>query len=95
MGLAQWSPFEFWYHEPVFRSHVREPSVSDYYKIAADLGLTRVRVWGTCDSFQMSGSRVVRVLGKVLSYPLSLRSTFCTEIYLAGNKPQATAESCT
>ena len=92
LGLAEWSPFEFWYHEPVFRSHVREPSVADFYKIAADLALTQVRVWGTCDSFELSGRWLVRSLGKILSYPLSLRPSLCTEIYLAGHKSSSSTE---
>jgi SAM-dependent methyltransferase len=86
LGVAEWSPFEWWYHEPVFRSHVREPSVSDFPKIAADLGLTDVRVWGRCDSLQLHGNRLVRAIGKVLSYPLSLQASLCTQIYFAGRK---------
>jgi SAM-dependent methyltransferase len=87
LGIAEWSPFESWYHEPMFRSHVREPSVSDFYKIAADLGLTQVKVWGTCDSFQLSGRRLVRSIGRMLNSLLSLRPSLCTEIYLVGHKP--------
>jgi SAM-dependent methyltransferase len=89
LGLAHWSPFEWWYHEPVFRSHVREPSVADYRKIAADLLLKDVRIWGRCDSLQLNSRRVVRLLGKFLNYPLSLRASLCTQIYLAGRKPSA------
>jgi SAM-dependent methyltransferase len=95
LGLAEWSPFEAWYNEPMFRSHVREPSVADFYKIAADLGLTQVRVWGTCDSFQLSGRWPVRFMGRIMNYLLSLRPSLCTEIYIAGHKPLSCAPTAT
>jgi SAM-dependent methyltransferase len=87
LGIAEWSSFDWWYHQPVFRSHVREPSVRDFRRIAEDLKLTNVRVFGRNDSLLLSSRTIVRALGRPLDYLLRTRSSLCTEIYLAGRKP--------
>jgi SAM-dependent methyltransferase len=86
LGIAEWSSFDWWYHRPVFRSHVREPSVRDFRLIAQDLNLTDVRVYGRSDSLLSSSRALVRGIGRPLDYLLRLRPSLCTEIYLAGRK---------
>ncbi len=54
LGIAEWSSFDWWYHKPVFRSHVREPSVRDFRQIAQDLNLVNSRVYGRNDSLLLS-----------------------------------------
>jgi SAM-dependent methyltransferase len=87
LGIAEWSSFDWWYHQPVFRSHVREPSVRDFRRIAQDLRLTNVRVYGRNDSLLLSSRKIVRLLGEPLDYLLKLWPALCTEIYLMGCKP--------
>ncbi len=87
LGIAEWSSFDWWYHKPVFRSHVREPSVRDFRQIAQDLNLDNVRVYGRNDSLLLSPRALVRGIGRPLDYLLRLRPALCTEIYLAGFKP--------
>ena len=86
LGIAEWSSFDWWYHQPLFRSHVREPSVRDLRRIADDLKLNNVRVYGRNDSLQLSSRSLVRLIGEPLDYFLRLRPALCTEIYLMGCK---------
>ena len=46
LGKNVCSRMEEWYDKPTFREHVREPVVADLKYIAADLGLSDVRIIG-------------------------------------------------
>lgn len=45
-GAAKWTAMSEWYKPDVFRSHVRDPDVSDLRYIARDLKLINVRIIG-------------------------------------------------
>lgn len=86
LGLAEWAPFEEWYAQPVYRSHVHELTVRDLRRIAEDLRLVDVSIFGTCVSGLLSPSRLVRAIMRPLDYLFRLRPSLCTEIYLQGRK---------
>jgi SAM-dependent methyltransferase len=45
LGVGRWTTMEEWYEQPIFRSHVREPSVADLHYIARDDGVTSFRTF--------------------------------------------------
>lgn len=87
LGYGSWSTFESWYEQEVFRSHVREPSIRDLRRIAADLKLDGVRVFGRNWSEGMGGigKRMVEAIDPVLRWMPFL----CLSLYMSGRKPAA------
>ena len=73
-----------WYEQPVFRGHVREPSVRDLHYIARDIGLTRVQIHGA--NFAGMAKPKLRLATAILDPLLKLRPGLCSEIYLTGHK---------
>lgn len=85
LGTGRWTSMEEWYEQPIFRSHVREPSAADLHYIARDLGLREAHVLGRNWSADWaSGMR--RVVGRMLDWPLRLRPSLCSDLYLIGRK---------
>lgn len=87
LGIGDWSPFDHWYSDEVFRGHIREPSVRDLRKIAADLALNNVEILGRNWLGYSSRFGFARILTRLLDKPLRLRPTLCSNIYLIGRKP--------
>lgn len=85
-GRYVWSPMEQWYEKPVFRSHVREPSVSDLLYIAKDLDLRDVKVLGRNWMGYVKQSLGFRLLAGLFDYLLRLRPSLCSNLYLTGFK---------
>jgi 2-polyprenyl-3-methyl-5-hydroxy-6-metoxy-1,4-benzoquinol methylase len=92
LGSAQWCSMEDWYETPVFRSHVREPSVSDLIYVARDLGLTRCTIlgrnWGRIDGLAKRGG-LTGISARAADRILRLRPTLCSELYLLGHSSGA------
>jgi SAM-dependent methyltransferase len=86
LGKTAWSPIAQWYEEPVFRGHVREPSVDDLEYIAHDLGMRDTTVVGRnfLGLASPHGSR--RAAARALDYPLRLFPSLCSDLYLVGRK---------
>jgi hypothetical protein len=76
-----------WYEVEQFRSHVREPDVTDLRYIAADLGLKNARVIGRNWSGYRSRLRAARIITPLIDRALRLRPSLCSDIYLVGRKP--------
>ncbi|MGV1013606.1 MAG: class I SAM-dependent methyltransferase [Methyloceanibacter sp.] len=91
-GRGAWSSMQEWYEPPVFRGHVREPSVGDLLYIGRDLGLEKPRVFGRNWLGYQSPSALVRKLTPFVDKPLQLAPSLCADIYLLGFKPRALAE---
>jgi SAM-dependent methyltransferase len=85
-GRGSWSGFDEWYEQPVFRGHVREPDVRDMQRIAADLKLRDVRVFGRNWQGRASASGLVRAITAIFDLPLRLRAGWCSDLYLVGIK---------
>lgn len=86
LGVGKWSPMDDWYEAETFRGHVREPDVPDLRYIARDMGLVNVRVYGRNWLGYYSGNPAVRFVTKIADYPLRLRPSLCSDIYVVGNK---------
>jgi SAM-dependent methyltransferase len=86
LGRSNWSRFDDWYEEPVFYGHVREPTVADLERIAADMGLVRWRIVGRNWLGYRGGSAKQRLAG-MIDPVLRLRPTLCANIYLIGDAP--------
>jgi SAM-dependent methyltransferase len=86
MGRTEWSPWDAWYTAPRFRSHVREPRVRDFERIAADLGLRDWRIFGA-NFIGSSQAGRTGALARMADRPLRLRPGLCTDIYLVGRAP--------
>lgn len=86
LGRGSWSPMAAWYDAQQFRSHVREPSVSDLRYIAKDMGLSNVRILGRNWDGLLSPKRLIRAATRLSDRILRLRPTLCGVIYLAGTK---------
>ena len=84
LGTAHWTGMDQWYEQPVFRGHVREPSVPDLHYIARDMGLERVQIYGA--NFAGMAKPQYRLITAVLDPFLKLRPGLCSEIYLTGHK---------
>jgi SAM-dependent methyltransferase len=95
LGDARWCSMEDWYETPVFRSHVREPSVADLIYIARDLGLTRCTIlgrnWGRIEGLISRGGPA-GIVARAADRILRLRPTLCTELYLLGHSSGAGTE---
>jgi SAM-dependent methyltransferase len=87
-GTYAWSPMEEWYERPIFRSHVREPSVSDLHYIARDLDLKEVKVFGRNWLGFMKQSFSSRLFASLSDGVLRLRPSLCSNLYLTGFKPK-------
>jgi len=86
-GRYEWSTFDDWYHQPVFRAHVREPRVPDLHLIAQDMRLCDVEVLGA----NFLGRRrdgVVGLLAKRADVLLRKRPSLCSDLYLIGSAGQ-------
>lgn len=86
LGTGQWSSMESWYEQDVFRSHVREPSVSDLEYIAKDIGLTDVFICGRNWSGLISPHKYRRAAARIFDRALRLRPSLCSDLYLIGRK---------
>jgi SAM-dependent methyltransferase len=86
VGRTEWSPWEAWYEAPRFRSHVREPRVQDFRRIALDLGLADWRIFGA-NFIGSSQDGLAGTLARILDRPLRLRPALCSDIYLVGRTP--------
>lgn len=87
LGIGKWSQMRDWYEAERFRSHVREPDVSDLRYIAADLGLEGVRIFGRNWMGYHSRYRAARLLTPFIDRALRLRPSLCSDIYMVGRKP--------
>lgn len=85
IGTARWTDMNDWYEQPVFRGHVREPSVPDLYYIARDMGLDRVQIHG--ENFAGMAKPSLKLATAVLNPVLKLKPSLCSEIYLTGHRP--------
>jgi SAM-dependent methyltransferase len=86
-GVGKWSPMQDWYEADVFRHHVREPDVADLRYIARDMGLVDVRITGRNWLGVCSPSPAVRIATTLMDYPLRLRPSLCSDLYLTGRRP--------
>ena len=86
-GGAPWTSMESWYEPDVFRSHVREPDVSDLRYICRDLGLEVLEVAGRNWQGFKSRSRTTRLLARIADRGLQVFPSLCSDIYIVGRKP--------
>jgi 2-polyprenyl-3-methyl-5-hydroxy-6-metoxy-1,4-benzoquinol methylase len=87
LGIGKWSGLQDWYEVAKFRGHVREPDVDDLKYIALDMGLIDLKIYGRNWLGYYSESPVVRIATKILDYPLRLKPSLCSDIYIIGRKP--------
>lgn len=85
-GRNDWSSLDSWYHQEVFRDHVREPSVKDLLHIGADLGLERLQIYGRNFMGYESENVLIRTLTPIFDRVLTLRPTLCSNLFLVGYK---------
>jgi SAM-dependent methyltransferase len=86
LGIGKWSEMQDWYEADKFRGHVREPDVSDLTYIARDMGLTAIKIYGRNWLGYYSANPAIRFATKVMDYPLRLKPSLCSDIYLVGRK---------
>jgi len=86
LGLGKWSGMDDWYESDVFRGHVREPDVSDLLYIARDMRLNDLKIIGRNWMGYYSNNSVVRFTTKFVDYPLRLKPSLCSDIYMIGKK---------
>jgi 2-polyprenyl-3-methyl-5-hydroxy-6-metoxy-1,4-benzoquinol methylase len=86
LGIGKWSGMQEWYEADKFRGHVREPDVSDLTYIAHDIGLTAIKIYGRNWLGHYSANPAIRFATKVMDYPLRLKPSLCSDIYLVGRK---------
>jgi SAM-dependent methyltransferase len=87
LGFGAWSLIKDWYEPPVFRGHVREPSVADLRYIAQDMNLTNVSILGRNWLGYVSRYRTARAITPLVDGFLSYFPSLCADIYLLGTKP--------
>jgi 2-polyprenyl-3-methyl-5-hydroxy-6-metoxy-1,4-benzoquinol methylase len=87
LGKGNWSAMEHWYEQPQFRGHVREPVVEDLVYISNDMKLRDVKIYGRNWLGYYSRNPTVRTLTKFMDYPLRLKPSLCSDIYMVGRKP--------
>jgi 2-polyprenyl-3-methyl-5-hydroxy-6-metoxy-1,4-benzoquinol methylase len=87
LGIGKWSGMRDWYEAPEFRGHVREPDVDDLRYISRSMNLRDVRIYGRNWAGYDSANPAIRVATKLLDYPLRLRPSLCSDIYMVGKKP--------
>jgi 2-polyprenyl-3-methyl-5-hydroxy-6-metoxy-1,4-benzoquinol methylase len=86
LGIGKWSGMQEWYEAARFRGHVREPDVGDLICIARDMGLIDTKVHGRNWQGYDSASAVVRFATRIFDYPLRLKPSLCSDIYMTGRK---------
>ncbi len=86
LGIGKWSGMQEWYEPDVFRGHVREPDVGDLKYIANDMKLGDIRVYGRNWLGYYSANRFTRLAATIMDYPLRLRPSLCSDIYMVGRK---------
>jgi 2-polyprenyl-3-methyl-5-hydroxy-6-metoxy-1,4-benzoquinol methylase len=86
LGVGKWSRIQEWYEAEKFRGHVREPDVGDLNYIARDMGLVNTRIHGRNWLGYYSANPAVRLVTKIVDYPLRLVPSLCANIYLTGRK---------
>ena len=87
LGKGNWSAIEHWYEPPRFRGHVREPVVEDLIYISNDMKLRDVKIHGRNWLGYDSRNPAVRTLTALMDYPMRLRPSLCSDIYMVGRKP--------
>lgn len=85
-GKGAWSYIQDWYETDAFRGHVREPDVDDLKYIARDLGLVDTAIHGRNWLGYHSSTPLLRFAARIVDYPLRLRPTLCSDIYLVGRR---------
>jgi SAM-dependent methyltransferase len=85
-GIGKWSSIQQWYEAELFVGHVREPDVSDLIYIAKDIGLTNIKIHGRNWLGYQSENSVIRFCTTISDFFLRLRPSFCSDIYLVGQK---------
>ena len=94
MGQNNWSPLSEWYYEePIFRGHVREPIVKDLQQICLWNGLKVVGTYG--GNFIGRDSHVLAWIPRPIRHALAAGSqrilqffpTLCSDIHVVGQKP--------
>jgi SAM-dependent methyltransferase len=86
LGRSNWSSFEDWYYPDRFRGHVREPVLGDMLRLVDDLGLECQNVWGR-NWAGYAGGRARRLVTGLIDWPLRLRPTLCSDLYVMAVKP--------
>lgn len=86
LGMGKWSEMLDWYEADRFRGHVREPDVDDLRYIARDMGLSDVRILGRNWCGHYSENLATRLATKIMEYPLRLKPSLCSDIYMVGRK---------
>ena len=87
LGIGKWSQMKDWYEEDTFRGHVREPDTSDLIYITHDMGLVDRKIYGRNWLGYISPNSTIRLLTKILDYPLRIKPSLCSDIYVVGRKP--------
>jgi 2-polyprenyl-3-methyl-5-hydroxy-6-metoxy-1,4-benzoquinol methylase len=85
-GIGKWSEMQNWYEADRFRGHVREPDVSDLRYIARDIGLVDIKIYGRNWLGYYSANKAIRFAAKIMDYPLRLKPSLCSDIYIIGRK---------
>jgi len=88
LGIGKWSTMQEWYEMEKFRGHVREPDISDLIYIANDMGLVNIKIYGRNWLGYHSSNAAIRFLTKIMDFPLRLRPSLCSDIYLIGRKSE-------
>lgn len=86
LGIGKWSGMQDWYDADKFRGHVREPDVNDLRYIAGDMGLIDIKIYGRNWCGYYSSSQAIRFATKMMDYPLRLKPSLCSDIYMVGRK---------
>ncbi|MHC4585039.1 MAG: class I SAM-dependent methyltransferase [Planctomycetota bacterium] len=86
LGVGKWSEMQDWYETVKFRGHVREPDVSDLMYIARDMGLVDIAIHGRNWLGYYSANPAIRFATRIVDYPLRLKPSLCSDIYLIGKK---------
>lgn len=86
LGVGKWSQMQDWYEVETFRAHVREPDIDDLKYIARDMGLREIKVFGRNWLGYYSANRAIRLATIVTDYPLRVKPSLCSDIYVVGRK---------
>jgi len=85
-GRGKWSDFDSYYHNDVFRGHVREPDVDDLHQIAKDLNIIDYKIIGRNWNGTESSSFIIRFISKIMDVFLRPFPSLCDCIYLVAKK---------
>lgn len=85
-GIGKWSQIQEWYDAQTFRGHVREPDIDDLLYIFQDMGLHNVKIYGRNWLGYKSENPLIRFLTQIVDYPLRLKPSLCSDIYVVGQK---------